>query len=206
MFLSLTAATMASEQDEYQEFYFFDQENRMENTGPVEFEVDGVQPAYLIINGQSQPFNPAIMQYNTFWIQGSTCWTQHMQCPFNSKFKLLAFTQGGLATMVEVYPGGDQDVREYRLFPGYTQFVFRADAVGRHTINFYRLGEMSNSIIVDVLPTRPNPQPGGLTDPLSHGTILIDSVEEGFDPNAEQILSDSQDQGFLSDVPQGEFI
>jgi hypothetical protein len=204
LFLSLTAATVATGQDEYQEFYFFDQENQEEETGPTEFMVYGMQPAYLIINGQSQPYNPSNMQYNSFWIQGSSRWTQYMQCPLNAKFKLLAFTKGGPAQVLEVYPNGYQDAREYQLYPGYTQFVFRADAVGRHTLSFSWYDQKSNSIIIDVMPTNPNPQPGGLSDPLSPGTILIDSVDEGFDLNAGPILSDSQDQGFLSDVPQGE--
>jgi hypothetical protein len=203
LFLSLTAATVSLGQDEYQEFYFFDQGNQAE-TGPAEFMVSGAQPSYLIINGQSLPYNPANMQYNSFWIQGRSRWTQYMQCPFNAKFKLLAFTEGGPATMVEVYPSGYQDVREYQLYPGYTQFVFWADAVGRHTLSFYRYGMKSNSIIVDVIPANSIPQPYVRSDPLYPGTILIDSADGGFDPNAGQILIDSQDQGFLSDVPRGE--
>lgn len=203
LFLSLTAATVALGQDEYQEFYSFDQGNQAE-TGPVEFMVSEAQPSYLIINGQSLPYNPANMQYNSFWIQGSSRWTQYMQCPLNAKFKLLAFTEGGPATMVEVYPSGYQDVREYQLYPGYTQFVFWADAVGRHTLSFYRYGVKSNSIIVDVIAANPNPMPYGRSNPLPPGTILIDSADGGFDPNAGPILSDSQDQGFLSDVPRGE--
>lgn len=204
LFLSLTAATVALGQDEYQEFYFFDQGNQAEETGPVEFMVSGAQPAYLIINGQSHPYNPSNIQYNSFWIQGKSRWTQYMQCPFNARFKLLAFTKGGPAAMVEVYPSGYQDVREYQLYPGYTQFVFWADVVGRHTLNYYRYGERSNSIIVDVTPASPIPQSYGRSDAPSPGTILIDSANNGFDPNAGPMLSDRQDQGFLSDVPRGE--
>lgn len=190
LFLLLSAANVAAGQDDYQEFYFFDQGNQAEMTGPVEFNANEAQPAYLIINGQSRPYNPGYVPYNSFWIQGISRWTQYMQCPFNARFKLLAFTEGGPVTMVEVYPDGYQDVREYQLYPGYTQFVFWADAVGRHTMNFYRYGQKSNSIIVDVIASNPYPQPGGQSDPLAPGTILIDS----------------EDQGFLSDVPRGESI
>jgi len=138
--------------DEYQEFYYFDQGTQgSSETGAVQFNFNGAEPSYLIINGQNQPYNPSYVQYNSLWIQGTSRWTQYMQCPYNARFKLLAFTQGGMATVVEVYPSGYELVKTYQFYPGYTQFVFWADAVGRHTITFYINGQKSNSIMVDVL-------------------------------------------------------
>lgn len=208
LFLFLTAATLASGQDEYQEFYFFDKGAQEIATEPVEFSIYGMEPAYLVINGQNQPYNPSYVQYNSFWIQGSSRWTQYMQCPINARFRLLAFTQGGPATVVEIYPDGYQAADSYQFHPGYTRLIFWADAVGRHTLSYYANGQQSNSIIVDVLPgyTDPYPVPvrGVSADPYEPGEILIDSQQAGFDPNAGPILVDNQEQGFMSDAAQGE--
>jgi len=90
----------------YQEFYSFDQGTQPQ--GLVQFDINRAKPTYLIINGQSQPYNPSYVPINSLWIQGTTSWTQYIQCPLNARFKLLAFSQGGPATMVEDYSTGDQ--------------------------------------------------------------------------------------------------
>ena len=69
----------------YQEFYNMDQGTQsMTATAPVHFQIYGAEPTYLIINGQSKPYNPAYVPTNSFWIQGSTSWTQYMKCPLNA--------------------------------------------------------------------------------------------------------------------------
>jgi len=145
----------------YQEFYNMDQGTRsMTATAPTQFQIYGAEPTYLIINGQSKPYNPAYVPTNSFWIQGSTSWTQYMKCPLNARFRMLAYSRGGPTTVVEDYPNGYQMVNQYNFYPGYTQLIFWADMVGRHTLKFYNNGQPSNPVIVDVLPYSAPGYPG----------------------------------------------
>ena len=128
-----SSAVPALGQSEYQEFYYFDQGTQSSSaTGPVQFNSVGAEPSYLIIK-----YDPSVIQYNSFWIQGTSRWSQYMQCPYNARFKLLAYTKGGSATVVEVYPSGYQMVKTYQFYPGYTQLFFWADTIGTHTLYFY---------------------------------------------------------------------
>jgi hypothetical protein len=167
---------------QYQEFYSFDQGTQTQ-AGPVQFDIYRSKPSYLIINGQSQPYSPNYVPYNSLWIQGTTRWTQYMQCPFNARFKLLAFSQGGPATVVEVYSNnGYQTVNNYQFYPGYTQFFFWADALGRHTLNFYTSGQKSNSVVVDVMPysgTFIGPYNGVVQNPTGRSTTRTVSISIG---------------------------
>lgn len=207
---------------QYQEFYSFDQRTQTQ-AGPVQFDIYRSEPTYLIINGQSQPYNQNYVPYNSLWIQGTTRWTQYIQCPINARFKLLAYTQGGLVTVVEVYPNGYQHVNNYQFHPGYTQLYFWADVVGRHTLTFNTYGQKSNSIVVDVVPYN-GPYVPRYTPPAGYpitstGQILVDSADQGFNPNAPpegynepstqpgRILVDSTANGFDPTAPpQGEAI
>lgn len=53
--------------------------------------------------------------------------------------------------MIETYPDGYQDVQQYQFYQGYTQLVFLADEIGRHTMVFYGNGQQSNEVVVDVV-------------------------------------------------------
>jgi len=167
---------------QYQEFYSLDKKTQTQ-AGPVQFDIYRSEPTYLIINGQSQPYNPNFVPYNSLWIQGTTRWTQYIQCPINARFKLLAFSQGGPATVVELYPyNGYQTVNNYQFYPGYTQFFFWADTVGRHTLNFYTTGQKSNSVVVDVVPysgTYNSPYNGVVQNPVGPSTIRTVSIRIG---------------------------
>ncbi len=201
----------------FQEFYYLDQGTRESSpvqSGPVQFDLSGNEPAYLVINGQSRSYDPYYVPSNSFWIQGRTSWTQYIKCPLNARFRMLAFSQGGPVTVVERYPDGYQSVQQYVFYPGYTSLVFEADAVGRHTLTFYAGNQPSNQVNVDVVgysgsyisvnvpqtwqPSSgrilidsqyggfdPNAGPEGYSDPYAGpGTILIDSASGGFDPMA----------------------
>jgi hypothetical protein len=167
---------------QYQEFYSFDQRTQTQ-AGPVQFDIYRSEPTYLIINGQSQPYSPNFVPYNSLWIQGTTRWTQYIQCPINARFKLLAFSQGGPATVVELYPNnGYQTVNNYQFYPGYTQFFFWADVVGRHTLNFYTNGQKSNSVVVDVVPysgTYTGPYNGVVQNPVGPSSTRTVSISIG---------------------------
>lgn len=75
--------------------------------------------------------------------------------------------------MVETYPDGYQDVQQYGFYRGYTQLVFLADEIGRHTLVFYRNGKQSNEIVVDVMRSS-GPSYGTPSGQPSFGTVIID--------------------------------
>jgi len=143
----------------YKEFYDMGQ-GTQSMTGPAQFQIYGSEPSYLIINGQSKPYDPYYVPTNSFWIQGKTSWTQYMKCPLNARFRMLAYSQGGPTTVVEEYPNGYQMVNQYNFYHGYTQLIFWADMEGRHTLKFYNNGYPSNPVIVDVLPYTGPSYPG----------------------------------------------
>jgi len=134
----------------YEQYYNLNPED-VYASGPVQFEVYGSEPTYLIINGQSKPYDSKYVPSNSLWIQGRTSWTQYIKCPLGARFKMLAYSDGGPITMVETYPDGYQDVQQYRFYRGYTQLVFLADEIGRHTLVFYGNGQQSNEVVVDVV-------------------------------------------------------
>ncbi|VVB64924.1 Uncharacterised protein [uncultured archaeon] len=209
----------------YQEFYNFGQGTGTAS-GPVRFDIYGAEPTYLIINGQSRPYDPNYVSADSLWIQGRTSWTQYIKCPMNAQVMMLALSNRAPATMIETYADGHQEVNQYYFYLGYTQLVFAANAVGRHTLTFYINGHYSNAIAFDVIPYGGSYVSGytstaGLPYSISgrnqgfgsntfsgSGRILIDSSDQGFDPNAPpegysnsytqsgRILVDSSNQGF----------
>jgi len=156
----------------YKDFYNY---NQMGQTGIGSNQYEP-EPSYLIINGQSRPYDPRYVPSNSLWIQGKTSWTQYIKCPLNAWYKVLAVSYGGRATMVETYSDGSQQVKTYNFYNGYTPGVFEADAVGRHTLNFYINGQKSNSVIVDVV-SNGAPYTFGSSSPLSQtsSTVIISS-------------------------------
>ncbi len=134
----------------YQEYYDLGQGEQYAS-GPVQFNIYGSEPTYLIVDGQSRPYDPYYVPSNSLWIQGRSSWTQYIKCPLGARFKMLAYSNGGPTTMVETYPDGYQDVQQYGFYRGYTQLVFLADEAGRHTLVFYSNGQQSNEVVVDVV-------------------------------------------------------
>jgi hypothetical protein len=124
--------------------------NSKDDGGTIQYMVSGSEPQSLVVNGQSTSFDPNNVPMNSYWIQGTSSWTQYIKCPMNARFKLLAYTQGGQATVREDYPDGTQVKKDFQFYPGYTRQTFTADAVGRHVIGFEINGQMSNAVIVDV--------------------------------------------------------
>jgi|GEM_PF-3515662 len=136
---------------QYQEYYSFDQGSQAQ-AGPIQYMVSGSEPESLMVSGQSRPYDPSYISLNSFWIQGARSWTQYIKCPMYASFRMLAFSNGGPTTVVERYPDGYEMVNRYNFYPGYTRLIFEADAVGRHILSFYSSGQVSNEVIVDVVP------------------------------------------------------
>lgn len=154
---------------QYQQYYDFNQGDRSQ-AGPIQYMVSGSEPESLIVGGKSEPYDPNSISINSLWIQGSSSWTQYIKCPFGATFSMLAYSNGGPITMVEVYPDGGQSVNYYNFYPDYTRLIFEADAVGRHTMCFYAGSQKSNDVIVDVLPN------GG---PIMENPNMGESIYDG---------------------------
>jgi hypothetical protein len=166
----------------YEQYYDLNQ-GEVYASGPVQFEIYGSEPSYLIIDGQSRPYDSNYVPSNSLWIQGRTSWTQYIKCPLGARFKMLAYSDGGPTTMIETYPDGYQDVQQYRFYRGYTQLVFLADEIGRHTLVFYSNGMQSNEVVVEVVrgsgSSYETAIPSGRP---ATGTVIIDtgSSDQGF--------------------------
>ena len=65
-------------------------------SGPVQFDLSGNEPAYLVINGESRPYDPYYVPANSFWILGRSSWTQYIKCPLNARFSMLALSRAVL--------------------------------------------------------------------------------------------------------------
>lgn len=160
----------------YEQYYDINQ-RQVPSSGPVQFEIYGSEPSYLIIDGQSRPYDSNYVPSNSLWIQGRTSWTQYIKCPLGAQFKMLAYSDGGPTTMIETYPDGYQDVQQYRFYRGYTQLVFLADEIGRHTLVFYGNGGQSNEVVVDVVSVSNGRSSYGTVIPPGQpmeSTVIID--------------------------------
>jgi len=137
---------------QYQQYYDVSG-SEPQDSGTINYMVSGSEPDSLVIGGKSTSFDPNNVPMDSYWIQGASSWTQYIKCPMYARFKLLAYTRGGTATVREDYPDGTQVKTNFQFYPGYTRQTFTADAVGRHVIGFEINGRMSNAVIVDVEPS-----------------------------------------------------
>jgi hypothetical protein len=192
---------------QYQEFYSFDQGSQTQ-AGPIQYMVSGSEPQSLIVGGQSRPYDPNSIPVNSLWIQGSSRWTQYIECPLGATFRMLAFSYGGPVTMVEVYPDGYQLVNHYYFYPEYTRLIFEADVVGRHTLSFYAGGQKGNDVIVDVLPYGgpyyggPYPSGQGYSSESRSSKIVI-STGGNYGSNQEEYGWGSEG-GYDGEIQQGD--
>jgi hypothetical protein len=97
---------------------------------------------------------------NSLWIQGSQSWTQYSQVPQGSSLSLLATSSiGGNGFLYEIDPNGILSKNSFYFFPGNSQVSFYADTVGQHILLFNIGGQVSNSVVVDVVPYTPQYTP-----------------------------------------------
>jgi len=102
---------------------------------------------------------------NTLWIQGTTSWTQYAQVPQGSSLSLLATSSaGGNGDLYEINPNGVLYTNSFDFFPGNSQIDFYADTIGQHILLFIIDGQVSNSIVINVVPYTA-PQPTYYTSP-----------------------------------------
>jgi hypothetical protein len=90
---------------------------------------------------------------NSLWIQGSSSWTQYAKVPLASSLSLMATSStGGNGNLYEIHPDGKLYKNTFNFYPGYNQIDFYADAIGQHILLFVINGQVSNSVVIDVVP------------------------------------------------------
>jgi hypothetical protein len=150
---------------------------------PKKHEIKDKTPATVYFSYQMQavPYT----QYETYstytggnslWIQGATSWTQYAQVPQGSSLSLLATSSsGGNGYLYEINPNGILSKNSFYFFPGNSQIGFYADAIGQQILLFIINGQVSNSVVIDVVPYTPPyqyPTPVPSIQPYPQGTIL----------------------------------
>lgn len=126
-------------------------------SAPKKFELTGNEPSTLYF-GSTQKAVP-YTQYktyamstgtNSFWIRGTTSWTQYAAVPLGSGLSLIGLSSsGGYGYLYEIYPDGTLDANSYYFYP-YNQIEFYADQIGQHLLFFNIAGQPSNVIVIDV--------------------------------------------------------
>ena len=102
---------------------------------------------------------------NSLWVQGALSWTQYAQVPQGSSLSLLATSStGGNGYLYEIDPNGRLSKNSFYFFHGNSQISFYADTVGQHILLFIIGGQISNSVVIDVVSftsSYQNPYPRG---------------------------------------------
>ena len=136
---------------------------------PKKSDINGKTPNTVYFSYQMQAVPYAQYQTyatytggNSLWIQGSTSWSQYAKVPQGSSLSLMATSSaGGNGNLYEINPDGKLYKNAFYFYPGYNQINFYADSIGQHILLFVINGQVSNSVVIDVISYYPpsNPQP-----------------------------------------------
>jgi len=137
--------------------------SNMHIEAPKKHEIRNEIPTTVYFGSQMQavPYiqyqtYPAYTGGNSLWIQGATSWTQYAQVPQGSSLSLLATSAiGGNGYLSETDPSGIKSSNSFYFFPGNSQISFYADTVGQHILLFIINGQVSNSVVINVVPYTP---------------------------------------------------
>lgn len=92
---------------------------------------------------------------NSLWIEGATSWTQYAVVPQGASLSLLAASlTGGNGYLYEIAPNGKLNTNSYYFYP-YNYIGFYADTIGKHILLFIIDGQVSNSLVIDVVSYSP---------------------------------------------------
>jgi hypothetical protein len=167
---------------------------------PKKSDIQGKTPntVYFSYQMQAMPYT----QYQTYatytggnslWIQGSTSWSQYAKVPQGSSLSLMATSSsGGNGNLYEINPDGKLYKNAFYFYPGYNQIDFYADSIGQHILLFVIDGQVSNSVVIDVVSYYPpsNPQtvpayppnrtlPPATTQSSTYGDTPVTIVSQG---------------------------
>lgn len=150
---------------------------------PKKHEIKDEMPTTVYFSYQMQavPYAqyatyPTYTEGNTLWIQGATSWTQYAEVPQGSSLSMLAFSStGGNGYLYEINPSGILSKNSFYFFPGNNQIDFYADSIGQHILLFAIDNQVSNPIVIDVVPYVPPYQytvPIQSVQPYPYGTTM----------------------------------
>jgi len=130
---------------------------------PQKYDITGNAPSTVLFSNQGPPVNypqyTSSLAYtggNALWVQGLTSWTRYAQVPRGSSLALLATTStGGNGYLYEINPGAILAKNSFYFFRGSSQIGFYADTIGQHILLFIIDSQVSNSIVIDVVPYIP---------------------------------------------------
>jgi hypothetical protein len=166
------------------------------------YPITGHEPSMLFTGGISGPslaystYQSTYGGSNALWIQGSTSWTQYVECPRGSYLRLLAYTSsGGKADFYKIDPGNMWRYKLYSFYPGYNRLTFNPDEVGRHILLFVINNRPSNAVIVDVIDEVWPPLPGPMSASGYASVILRSSSMQGYDVYVDDIYIGTDGQG-----------
>lgn len=169
----MLSATSKADVSQYSQYYSMPQGSAPTThiVAPEKYDINGKVPTSIYFGYQQHavPYS----QYQTYatytggnslWIQGATSWTQYAAVPQGSSLSLLAISStGGNGYLYEIYPDEHLAKNYYYFNPGYNQINFYADAVGQHILLFIIDGQVSNTVIINVVayypPVPPRPVP-----------------------------------------------
>ena len=172
---------------------------------PKKHEMTGEMPTTVYFSYQMQavPYD----QYKTYstytggnslWIQGPNSWTQYAQVPQGSSLSLLATSSaGGNGYLYEIGPNGTLSKNSFYFYPGNSQMNFNANAVGQHILLFIIGAQVSNSVVIDVIPYT-TPQTSSYP-PAGQNPVPIQSNPQSYPQGYPQGYPQSYPQGY----PQG---
>jgi len=191
-----SAATSAVSQ--YSQYYSMTGQ-KTHLTAPQKYQATGKVPTTLYFSGQQQavPYSQyqSYATYtggNSLWIQGATSWTQYASVPQGASLSLLAISAtGSNGYLYEIYPNGQLMKNYYYFYPGYNIINFYADTIGPHILLFSINGQVSNAIVINVVPYYPPTyqqpiyqtpsyqSPGGYSS-SSYASVTIKSNIKGY--------------------------
>ncbi len=104
---------------------------------PITKKVTVVSPQFPTMNSLSIEYNNQKQMY--------------LHCPIYSQVKLIAYSQGGQASMIEQYPDKTTEQKEYTFNYGRNEITFGADRLGEHILGYNINGIYSNIVVIYVV-------------------------------------------------------
>jgi PKD repeat protein len=94
---------------------------------------------------------PQFPTMNSLWIEYNNQKQMYLHCPIYSQIKLIAYSQGGQASMIEQYPDKTTEQKEYTFNYGRNEITFGADRLGDHILGYNINGMYSNIVVIYVV-------------------------------------------------------
>lgn len=159
------SATSQVDVSQYSQYYSMTQGSAPTShiIAPTKYDINGKVPTSIYFGYQQQAVPYSQYQTsamytggNSLWIQGATSWTQYAAVPLGSSLSLLAYSsKGGNGYLYEIYPDGHSIKNYYYFYPSYNLINFYADVVGQHILLFIINGQVSNAVVINVVPYTP---------------------------------------------------